>query len=232
MSQVRRSALALLAVVLAMVVTASTAGAHGVGHSPKAVDPLAHQGRYQALAAEWWQWALSTPVETGGPFDAGTVRCRVNQPRRDVLFLAAPFNTSGSVDRTCTDSVGRGTRIFFPIINTECSNVEDPPFFGATAGARRHCVHQDVFDAAGLVATVDGHAMPVSRARFDVVSKDFRFTTVPGNPVGLTGPGGSTTRGVWLLLKPLTKGTHTISFAGSYPALDFSVAVTYRLTVR
>ena len=232
MLHLRRLLVAVIAAVLVTVLATPGIAAASSHKDPRAVDPRAQQARYQTLAAEWWQWALSTRAETGGPFDSGGIRCAVNQPRRNVLFLAAPFNVSGSVVRTCTDPVGRGTRIFFPVINTECSNVENPPFFGATAEDRSDCVKQDIFDPANLRVTVDGHPFPVSEGKFDIVSKDFAFTAVPGNPVGLTGSGRSTTRGVWLLLKPLQKGDHTINFTGSYPALDFSVSVTYHLTVR
>ena len=231
MIQLQRLVLTVLSAMLATVLATPALAAAGTDQGPRAVDPIAQRARYQSLASEWWQWAFSTPVETGGPFDAGPVRCAVSQPRSDVLFLAAPFNTSGTVDRTCTDPVRRVTQIFFPVINTECSDVEPHPFFGATAKTRRDCVNKDRFDPANLSATVDGHSFPVSEAKFDIVSNDFAFTAVPGNPVGLTESGRSTTRGVWLLLEPLQKGHHTIQFTGSYPALNFSVSVTYRLTV-
>jgi len=233
MLQLQRLILAVLSALLATVVATPAIATAGTVQDPQAVDPTAQQTRYQTLAGEWWQWASSTPVKAGGPFDAGPVRCAVNQPRSDVLFLAAPFNTSGTVDRTCTDPVSRSTQIFFPVINTECSNVEPDPFFGATAKKRRDCVNKALFDPADLSATVDGHSFPVSEAKFNIVSNDFAFTAEPGNPVGLTESGQSTTRGVWLLLEPLQKGRHTIQFTGSYPdpALSFSVSVTYRLTV-
>src|SRR3954469_25628147 len=231
MLQRQRLVLAVLAAMLATVLATPALAAAGTDQGPRAVDPIAQQARYQTLTAEWWQWALSTPVETGGPFDAGPVRCAVNQSRSDVLFLAAPFNASGTVERTCTDPVRRATQIFFPVINTECSNVEPDPFFGATAKKRRDCVNKGRFDPADLSATVDGHSIPVSEAKFDSVSNDFAFTAVPGNPAGLTESGQSTTRGVWLLLEPLQKGRHMIRFTGSYPVLNFSVSVTYRLTV-
>jgi len=219
--------------MVAIAVSTPALAAAGTKKDPRLVDPLAHQARYQTLAAEWWQWALSTPGGTGGPFGSGPVDCVVNQPHKHVLFLAAPFNTSGIVHRTCTDAVRPSTRIFFPVINTECSNVEPEPFYGATARDRRKCVNNDVFDPAHLTASVDGRSLPVSEAKFDLVSRDFAFTAVPGNPAGLSGTGRSTTRGVWVLLKPLHKGHHTIKFAGSYPdpALNFSVSVTYDLEV-
>src|SRR4051794_30024156 len=110
MLQRQRLVVAVLAAMLATVVATPALAVAGTDQGPRAVDPIAQQARYQTLTAEWWQWAFSTPVETGGPFDAGAVRCAVNQAGSDVLFLAAPFNASGTVDRTCTDPVRRATR--------------------------------------------------------------------------------------------------------------------------
>ena len=95
---------------------------------------------------------------------------------------------------------------------------EDEPFRGETPGQRRVCVQNRLFDAKGLSASVDRQPIPVSQARFSIVSRDFRFTSVSGNPaIGKAVPGHSTCRGVWLRLEPLPIGEHTIRFAGSYP---------------
>jgi hypothetical protein len=94
------------------------------------------------------------------------------------------------------------------------------------------CVQNSLFDPAGLSASVDRQSFPVSQARFSIVSRDFPFTSVSGNPaIGRAVSGHSTSRGVWLLLKPLPIGEHTIRFAGSYPNAGFSLSVTYHLTV-
>ena len=191
---------------------------------------------YRSLSAHWRLWAFSTPDTPGGPFGKDRVDCTVNQgvnqPPHHVPFLAGPFALTGTVHRTCTRTVERGTRIFLPVINTECSDREDRPFFGATPGQRRACVQNSLFDARGLSASVDRQPIPVSQAKFSIVSRDFRFTSVSGNPaIGRAVPGHSTSRGVWLLLEALPIGEHTIRFAGSYPNADFSLSVTYCLTV-
>ena len=59
---------------------------------------------------------------------------------------------------------------------------EDEPFRGETPGQRRVCVQNRLFDAKGLSASVDRQPIPVSQARFSIVSRDFRFTSVSGNP--------------------------------------------------
>ena len=72
----------------------------------------------------------------------------------------------------------------------------------------------------------------MSQAKFSIVSRDFRFTSVSGNPaIGTAVSGHSTSRGGWLLLEPLPIGEHTIRFAGSYPNAGFSLSVTDCLTV-
>jgi hypothetical protein len=108
---------------------------------------------------------------------------------------------------------------------------EDEPFRGETPGQRRVCVQNRLFDAKGLSASVDRQPVPVSQAKFSIVSRDFRFTSVSGNPaIGKAVSGNSTSHGVWLLLEPLPIGEHTIRFAGSYPNAGFSLSVTDCLT--
>src|SRR3954453_24256520 len=74
MLQRQRLVVAVLAAMLATVVATPAIAVAGTDQGPRAVDPVAQQARYQTLTAEWWQWAFSTPVEAGGPFDAGPVR--------------------------------------------------------------------------------------------------------------------------------------------------------------
>jgi hypothetical protein len=232
MLRIRRRVLTAVCALVATILAAPAVAVAGNNQNPRAVDPQTHKARYQTLSAEWWQWVFSTAINAG-PFDAGRVRCAVNQPESSVLFLAGGVNSSGTVDRTCTDPVGQTTQIFFPVINTECSNQEGPPFYGGTPGKRKECVNDPLFNPAGLSATVDGQPFPVSEARFNIVSNDFSFTCDPNNP-GIPGcvSGQSTSRGTWLLIEPLQKGSHTFKFAGSYPNVPFSLSVTYRLTVR
>ena len=223
--------LALVCATATAVVTVPPAAAGNQG--PGFVDPSTNVTLYQSLSARWWQWAFSTPDTPGGPFRANRIDCAVNQPLHHVLFLAGPFNVIETVERTCAHAVQRGTWILVPVINTECSNREtDPRFFGATPEQRKACVQKELFNPADLSASVDGHSFPVSQSRFSVVSRDFPFRSVSGNPaIAGVVSGHSTSRGVWLLLNPLPIGVHTITFAGSYPNAGFSLSVTYRLTV-
>jgi hypothetical protein len=197
---------------------------------PSVVPPQSRPrgASYAEWSARWWQWAFSTEATEMGPFDEGTVDCGVNQPQRKVWFLAGPFNASGAVDRTCTVPVG--TMLLVPVINVECSDLEDPPFFGATPGERAACVEADLFAFGDLEVTVDGKQVD-DLERFAVTSPDFAFTGVPGNPVGLLGAGFSTSRGVYVMLTPLPPGTHTVTFTGSFPEVGFTASATYTIVM-
>jgi hypothetical protein len=221
----------MLVAILACGLLAQPAAATPPDRS-RAVDPIANAARYEQLATDWWLWVLGTPTTTDGPFDAGAVHCDVHQPP-DVLFLAAPFNTSSTVERVCTDPVEAGTQIFFPVITAECSNREEDPFFGASADDRRQCVEDKLFNPSRLRVKVDGRTLAVSGRKYEFIPPDFAFESVEGNPTGLQETSGnSTARGNWVLLEPLSPGFHQIEFTGRYQKVDFAISVTYDLYVQ
>jgi hypothetical protein len=86
------------------VVAAGAAKPVPVGASP-------HGQSYAEWAAEWWQWALETPVGEN-PFVTG--QCAI-QPDTHVAFLIGALG-GGSLESECT--VPSGTSLFFPIANT------------------------------------------------------------------------------------------------------------------
>ena len=225
-----RAVRGLVLVIVLMFTALMVPSAVASGHRPVVLPPNA-KPRGVGLAewsARWWQWAFSTPNTSQGPFVEGRMDCGVNQPQRRVWFLAGPFNESGSVSRQCV--VPRKTILILPVLNVECSNREDPPFFGDSPAARRKCVHATLFKFADLSLVVDGKKVRNLRL-FTVTSPDFEFVGVPGNPVGIEGPGQATGRGVYAMLRPLAPGKHVVSFAGTFPAFPFTASATYRLTV-
>lgn len=224
----RAGRLALVAVLSCGLLVCATATVSAA--RPSVLPPSArpHGASYAEWSARWWQWALSTPATAMGPFDEGTVDCGGNQPNPKVWFLAGPFNASGAVDRTCT--VPPGTMLLIPVINVECSNLEEPPFFGATPAERAACVEADLFSFGDLEVTVDGASVD-DLERFVVTSPDFAFTGMPGNPVGVVGAGLSTGRGVYVMLTPLPSGTHEVTFTGSFPEVGFTASATYTIVV-
>ena len=86
----------------------------------------------RTLGDQWWNWALSIDTsKVGNPFnDATGALCDLGRQPGNLLFLVGTAGeitngtgTSGQTGdvRTCDTPIPRGTNIFFPIFNTECS---------------------------------------------------------------------------------------------------------------
>jgi hypothetical protein len=177
-------------------------------------------------SAAWWQWALSLPVASHPLLD--TAPCSEGQSG-PVWFLGGAFTGAATV-RDCT--IPTGTSLFLPVLNAECSDIESPPFFGADEAAMRACAQDFMSLATNMTATIDGQ--PVADLERYHVSSPFYSFNSPAD--GLFGPdpvsGNSVSDGVWLFLKPLSAGNHTIHFTGSVPDYGFDLDVTYNLNVQ
>jgi hypothetical protein len=189
---------------------------------------------YGQWSEAYWQYVLSIPTSENPLNDSTGQNCELGQSS-SVFFLAGTF--VGHVTRTCI--VPAGTPILIPIINADCSNVEAPPFFGATAPERRACVNKliDGVKIATLKATVDFYKVRNLRT-FRIQSPDFEFTMPEtDNILGVTGKGTTgraTSDGYWLMLEPLSPGKHTIHTFGECVSGDcagFSQDITYELKV-
>lgn len=192
------------------------------------VNSSPHGKSYAEWQAAFWQWAFSLPTANHPLFDETGADAAVGQTGH-VWFLGGVFSASGSATRAVT--VPAGTMLFFPIINVECSSVEAPPFFGATAEEQSSCAQ--AFTLGNLACEIDGVAVS-NLADYYVVSPQFTFDLPADNILGI--PGGVTgatavSAGVHLMVAPLSKGEHTIRFSGTYVDLDFTLDITYHLTV-
>ena len=224
-----RIAVAIVSAVAVLTLVSGTAQAQA-NPNPRVFPVGSHPfgASYAEWSARWWQWAFSTPSTSGGPFAAGAINCGLHQPAH-VWFLSAPFNATGTVERSCT--VPNGTALFIPVLNVECSNQEQDPFFGATPQDRKACVEKPLFRIGALSATVDGQPLRQLN-NYVVTSPDFPFHAVAGNPTGVTSSGRSTSRGAFLMLTPLSAGQHTIAFEGTFPEVPFTTSATYHITVK
>jgi hypothetical protein len=183
--------------------------------------------------ATWWQWNLAIPVPANPSFDVTGTNCHVRQSG-GVFFLAGSA-TFEPVTRTC--ALPSKTPILFPLINVECSNVEAPPFFGATDPERAACANAIIDDVGRdtLVLLVDGRSVASEIDR--VQSPPFQFSMPAHQNIlfldGIT-RGRSASDGYWALLPGLSKGQHTLHFEAALVSGDFAGLaqdVTYLLNV-
>jgi hypothetical protein len=220
------------ALVMAPPALADTSGLTVV--SPSASS--AQTGKtYGEWSAAWWQTMLAIPAKDNPTLDKTGANCRQGETAQ--IFFLAGQGTGVPVTRHCT--VPATKPLFFPIINAECSNVEAPPFFGQTDGARAACVKKviDGVDISSLKVTLDGVNVP-DLSGFRAASPPFDFTMPTNdNILGLPGTtsGRSASDGFWMLLEPPPTGSHIIHFEAkvvSGPGAGFSQDVTYKLTVQ
>jgi len=231
----------VVAIVLCLAMLAvPSAVAQSLG--PKVIKPdsVAFGRTYSEWSAAWQQWALSIPVAHHPLFDNGD--CSVGQSG-PVWFLGGKFcaiNTPGcgtnNVVRSC--SVPRGKALYIPIMNAEWSVLEmnDPKFQIADLRSNA-AINMD--GAADLTFEIDGAAIPHLQDRFRVQSTAFVFTLPDDNLFNAVGEGPYTggsyfpgvDDGVYVMLAPLPAGPHTIHFHGSFPVWQFTLDITYYLTV-
>jgi hypothetical protein len=176
-------------------------------------------------SAAWWQWVISIPNQTNPFLDTTGQFSGVGQ-RGPVWFLAgAPF---GPDPVTRTSTVPAGKHILFPIVNIAWVKFPgDPP--PNTEPEIRTVIEEFISPFGAMVpSTLDGvptvfdHRTPTVRTQSPV----FPVENVPqDNIFGVDIPAGSIgfSDGFWVMLPPLSPGTHVLRFA-TQPE------VTYNLT--
>jgi hypothetical protein len=237
----------------------STAFARSASSTPGVLPPWAHAfgASYSQWSAAWWQWALeqpdvpSSPVVDPNPGTASqpeAVDCTLGQSGK-VWFLAGTtsIQPDSATYRSC--NVPTGVALFFPVIDTWQDNLDcvtQPPFT-LTGSQLRQAVQQqtDTIVPGSMSVTVDGRTvqgLSNSSTDYRAAADGFSYTLPANNwvsllcsgypafPAGTTPPPpGAYADGVYLLLAPLSPGTHHISFEGAESGT--SQDVSYTITV-
>ena len=227
----RRIVVMALSVILALVVAIPVA----TGKQP-ALPALANNSQTLGeLGAEWWTLVLEEPVPTNpliGSYTDESPKCEVSTTfaKREVFFLVGT-QTGEPVTRECT--VSHKAWIFFPVVNV----VDIERIGDLTEDEIREIVNDQmdqILDDSTMFVTVDGEPVPVSiqqqRADTPLFTVNLPEENIFGNPA-FAGKWEGVADGVWVLLRPLKKGTHTITFGGTFPNAGFRQNNTYILTV-
>ncbi len=183
-----------------------------------------HGLTYAQWSARQWQWVYSLPAVAHPLFDTADVSAGQSGK---VWFLGGTFTavetvpgvTVGLADRSVV--IPSGKSLFFPLVDVEAATIEGN---GTTESELRTLTnfYADFIDPESLFLIIDGKPVPnLQRQRVD--SPLFQYGPLPeGNilqlfgyvaPAGATSP--SVSDGYFAMLKPLSRGVHTLRFGGS-----------------
>lgn len=182
-------------------------------------------GRWTTM---WWQWVLSIPKSINPVVDGSEKNASINQPRKDVWFLAGKFadESRNIPNRFCAIPYGRS--ILFPVINCEANPLEYPEL-RTEQDIIKH-VKKDEDSIIKKECIVDDMLIPPQRIKSDPIV--FELTMVEDN---LFKQEGGFTRasadGYWVFLRPLSKGKHFISFQGQCEFGKLCSGAIYHLQV-
>jgi hypothetical protein len=213
--------------------TATLLAGSALRSNPALADQEGEARSFQALAAQWWQFALSIPKSVNPLTDETGQNCMVGQ-RGNVWFLGGVFNTSGTATRAC--NIPEGKTLFFPVINS--IGVNSPGACGQGTAplnvADLRKMNQDAIDSVTTkTATLDQAPLDIrleSSKVFDVtLPQDNLFSdpSLPPCPAGVYSP--AVDEGYYVKLKGLSAGAHVLDITGSTPA--FTLHVIYNLEV-
>jgi hypothetical protein len=186
-------------------------------------------------SAEWWKWLFSIHTNENPEFDIDGSRAQERQPGGDVFFLGGVISFSGTASRQF--SVPEDKYLFLPILNVYNDNVNVVP--PQTVGQLREGAAAFIDSTVALQVTIDGLTVPdlfAHRAVSPVFSFNFDFpdnleSYLLGDAI-VTLDDPIVSDGFWLMVAPLSPGTHVIKFGGGYGSpFDFSLSITDTITV-
>jgi hypothetical protein len=240
------------------LVLVATVPAGAAKRSASVIPPHARVGglTYGEWSARQWAWQIEAPNDPADPVvdpNPGTeqspepVNCAARQSG-NVWFLAGTTyaQNPGPTYRSC--SVPAGTFLFIPLIDSWIDNLNCPPGppFTATADELKASVAGQIDGIApgSLHASVDGAdvaGLDDSGSAFRAQADGFSYSLGSDNvlgalfcgapfPEGTTPPPpGAFADGVYVMLPPLSVGTHDIAFGGAIGG--FTEDVHYTITV-
>jgi hypothetical protein len=228
---------------LFLLVPLSTALAED-NSSPGVLPPNSHPfgHTYGEWSARWWQWAYSLPVDNHPIIDPTGEKCGTAQTG-PVWFLGGSF-AGGTINRTgCVIPAGKA--LFFPILNLECDNFPPQPVMSVSKlqaqcafymnTVMRVSAEIDGVSVKGLNLPPNPYSSPY-RVFSPVFAVQLPDNNVPQQIFGYNTPKGSYSPlvgdGIYLMLRPLSVGKHTIHFHAGIPLFGGDQDVTYTLMVK
>jgi hypothetical protein len=172
------------------------------------------------LAGAWTLWAFGTSADVNPILD---VRCERSPIDPRIWFL--PVSLGGEWTNTC--KVPPGSFLVLTPGGVECSSLEPEPFFGADADQLRACVDDNFALLNYVEFTLDGET--VTNPNEYVVTT--QLLTLPQNNVLGADSGVSLMKGYFLVIPPLSRGTHVLRAYDEFQAMNFEAGITYTIVV-
>lgn len=203
---------------------------------------------YEQWSARWWQFVYGIPADQNPLLAGANYDCSIGQSG-SVWFLTGMWGQPPIIaTRTCT--VPKGTYLFFPVANNQYDNSLIGPngaldWTDYSTEYMRKSLDEQMDSVVGMRCLIDNrdvrHLESARGAVYRVVSPVFHYWLPPNNifgitvpdPPGTTGIPGVVGDGVYLMLEPLSPGSHTIEFAASFgTAADaYRFDITYLIQV-
>jgi hypothetical protein len=203
--------------------------------NPGIMPPQSHPNgkTYGEWSAAWWTWAMQLPPDSNHPFNNTDLNFNLGVGNSgQVWFVGAPFGTNV---HNCT--MPTGVSLFVGLLNAEASDLEG---LGTTEAQQRDTAKSLADHIINLRCTID-NAVIQNLPSYRFVSAQFTFNAPTPWIFGPTGGlGHSVSDGYFLMLAPLSVGTHTIHFGGEFHFTladdgfdaDYPLDMTYNLTVQ
>ena len=191
--------------------------------NPVVMPPNSKPGglTYGEWNEEWWQWAFSMPIDDNPLYD--TADASDGQSGK-VLFLGSSFvneqeplpgdTATTIVDRDVT--ISPGTKIFMPAFNVEVSTIEG---YGGTEDEMQAQAASFLDFVSEISVEIDGVSVENPK-QYISPSPLFPIGPLPENNflqnLGYDAPEGTegtaAANGYYMMLPPLSVGTHTIHY--------------------
>jgi hypothetical protein len=221
----KKTWLCILSLSLCITVATSaplSAGQPSPGTEPSARGFLPATARIRGyslteLATAWLGWGFGTPVSVN-PLVG--LRCEPSPLDSRIWFL--PASLGGEMTSTCY--VPQGTFLVLLTLAFECSEAEGN---GSTLAELTACNEQN-FEPNTAAITFNG----TTTSDLDDYIVTTSLVTLPAYNIFGSDPTVSVMKGYFMVLTPMSRGTHVLHATGEFPAFPFQAGVTYTIVVR
>lgn len=170
------------------------------------------------LVTAWAEWGFASATDNPNV----NPRCEQSSLNPKIWFL--PVSFGGTTEVTC--NIPSGAFLVMFAGGTECSQAEPEPWHGDDAADLASCVDETLAPLTYAEVTVDGR----TSNHLEAYIAASRAYMLPADNLLSPDPTLSMTKGYFLVVHPMSRGTHTLS---SYDEFDygFTGGVNYTITV-